>query len=202
VGTAGRKTTEYQIVWKVALELKAALEREGFHVVLTKPNQDANISNRDRAETANRAHAALFLRLHCDADRDSGFATFYPAKQGRIGKAIGPSLAVIRASRKCAERFHAATLHALRGALKDRGVRTDSQTAVGKRLGGALEGSIFSEVPVVLLELCILRNPKDEDFIVSKAGRKKLVEALVAGTRAAVSSRKSGHFGRILAISD
>ena len=69
----------------------------------------------------------------------------------------------------------------LKGSLKDRGVRTDAQTSVGARNGGALTGSIYSKVPVLLVEMCVLTKPSDEKFIRTDAGQKKMAEALFAG---------------------
>ncbi|MCL5459957.1 hypothetical protein M3M33_15070, partial [Loigolactobacillus coryniformis] len=76
----------------------------------------------------------------------------------------GPSKSVIAASKRAASAFHSAVIKDLDGALKSRGVRTDKQTAIGGKQG-ALTGSIFSRVPVVLAEMCVLSNRKDEAFI-------------------------------------
>ena len=79
----------------------------------------------------------------------------------------------------------------LKGSLKDRGVRTDAQTSVGARNGGALTGSIYSKVPVLLVEMCVLTKPSDEKFIRTDAGQKKMAEALFAGINAAVPLPKN-----------
>jgi N-acetylmuramoyl-L-alanine amidase len=75
----------------------------------------------------------------------------------------------------------------LRGHLNDRGVRTEQQTAVGKK-NGALIGSIFSEVPVILVEMAVLTQPKDEAFIGNKKGQLIMAKALFAGTKAALQA--------------
>lgn len=199
VGAHGARSTEYRVVWQVAGRLKAALEEVGAHVVLTKRRLDENVPNEERAAIANRAGAALFLRLHCDAGSDSGIATFYPDRQGVWGGLRGPGPGVIAASRRLAARFHVAMLQGLGGALPDRGVRTDAQTAVGGRQGGALTGSIYSRVPVLLVELCVLTNRKDEDFILSEEGQSRLVRALAAGVNAALApdgAKPSAEAGR------
>lgn len=156
---------------------------------MTKESAEQEVPNRERAEIANRAHADLMARLHCDADDDHGIATYYPAKQGKIRGKKGPEAEVIKASEAAATRFHKALIAALGGALKNRGLRTDSQTAVGRKLGGALEGSIYAKVPVTLVEMCVLRNAKDEAFILSKEGKERLVAALAAGVKAAVRDK-------------
>ncbi len=190
VGTFGKHSTEYKICWEVGQRLKSALEKQGMEVVLTKEREEQDVPNSERAEIANRAHVDLLVRLHCDADNDHGIATFYPAKQGKIRNKTGPAPEVIDASKTAATRFHKALIQSLKGALKNRGLRTDSQTAVGHRLGGALEGSIYAKIPVLLVEMCVLRNPKDEAFITSAEGQERLVTALVAGVQAAVHDNK------------
>ncbi len=190
VGTTGKRVAEYKVCWEVAQRLKEALEKQGMEVVLTKERVERDVPNSERAEIANRAKVDLMVRLHCDADNDHGIATFYPAKQGKIRGKSGPDESVIESSRASAARFHKALIKSLDGALKNRGLRTDSQTAVGRRLGGALEGSIYAKIPVLLVEMCVLRNAKDEAFITSKEGREKLVAALAAGVKAATAHDK------------
>jgi N-acetylmuramoyl-L-alanine amidase len=57
---------------------------------------------------------------------------------------------------------------------------------VGSR-HGALIGSIFSKVPVVLVEMVVLTNAKDEAFLLSAKGRSAMAEALAKGVLAALS---------------
>ena len=188
VGAVGKRGgVEYKLCWQIALKLKAELEKNGITVVLAKPNRDANIANEDRAAVANKNNAALFLRLHCDAGSQSGFATFYPAQQGIKDGIRGPSKSVIAASKRAASAFHNAVIKTLDGALKSRGVRTDKQTAIGSKQG-ALTGSIFSQVPVVLAEMCVLSNSKDEAFILQEKNQDRLAQAMAAGVRAVLAN--------------
>ena len=73
----------------------------------------------------------------------------------------------------------------IEGSLKDKGLHADIQTAVGSTQG-ALTGSIYSEVAVVLVEMCVLTNPSDEAFMASDSGQAKMAQALAAATRAAL----------------
>jgi N-acetylmuramoyl-L-alanine amidase len=57
-------------------------------------------------------------------------------------------------------------------------------TAVGAKQG-ALTGSIFSLVPVILVEMVVLTNSVDEAFFL-KHGKTKLADALEQGVVAAV----------------
>lgn len=185
VGTRGKKLTEVGVAWEVAKALQIRLRREGIDVILTKQSQNEKVLNKRRAEIANEVHAALSIRLHCDASNGTGFAVYYPAKKGTVDKVTGPSEDVMRSSGEAATKFHTAMAAALKGKLHDEGLKTDSQTAVGSKQG-ALTGSIYSEVPVLLVEMVVLTNSKDEAFIASKAGRAAMVEALAKGVLAAL----------------
>lgn len=173
-------TSEVRVAWAVALRLREMLQERGYRVVLTKAAEEQLVSNRERAMVANRARAALMIRLHCDASSDQGFAVYYPDRQGTTQGQTGPTPAVMESSRRAAEALHEAMASLLAGALKDGGVRGDSRTLVGSRQG-ALTGSIFSEVPVVTVEMVVLSDEHDAEFIKTEDGQRRMAEAIAAG---------------------
>ena len=175
-------TSETHIDWAIASKLREILEEKGYEVVLTKDAEDELVRNKDRALVANRARAALMIRLHCDASQERGYAVYYPDRQGRARDGtVGPTPDVIEESRRAAEAVHTALAEDLAGALNDNGVRTDYQTKVGREQGGALTGSIFSEVPVVTIEMVVLSNPSDADFIKTDDGQRRMAESIADG---------------------
>ena len=175
-------TSETHVDWAVAAKLRDLLEARGYEVVLTKESEDELVRNKDRAVVANRARAALMIRLHCDASQERGYAVYYPDRQGRAKDGTtGPSQDVIDESRRAAEAVHAALADDLNDALNDNGVRTDMQTKVGREQGGALTGSIFSDVPVVTIEMVVLSSPQDAQFIKADAGQQRMAEAIADG---------------------
>jgi len=188
IGTRGRRLTEVGFAWVVAQRMRDLLRERGAEVALTKRAERQKVLNKDRARIANAFRADLMVRLHCDAEAGSGTATFFPDRQGRAadGKR-GPSREVIAASRAVAPVFHRGMMAALAGGLKDKGVFPDTRTYVGGKQG-ALTGSIYSEVPVVLVEMCVLTNPRDEAFVASAAGRERMARALAAGVEAALAA--------------
>jgi N-acetylmuramoyl-L-alanine amidase len=190
-GTASRdgRLTERHVNWVVGQRLKMLLKAAGATVVLTKTSEDQVVTNRRRAEIANAAHAGLLLRLHCDSGEQSGLATYFPDRQGRRFGVTGPSPAVIAASRRAARIFHPAVIAALGGALRDAGIKGDSQTAIGGKQG-ALTGSIFSRVPTLTVEMCVLTNAHDYRFIRTPRGQKAMAQALLAGVAASAQREK------------
>jgi len=173
-------TSEVHVAWQVALELKRILQERGYTVVMTKSEEMQMVRNVERAEVGNRAGAALMVRLHCDASSDSGYALYYPDRVGTAEGKTGPSEDVMHRSRVAADSMHAAMAPLLAGRLKNGGVRGDSRTLVGSRQG-ALTGSIFSRLPVVLIEMVTLSNARDAAFITSDAGRSLMARAIADG---------------------
>ncbi len=186
-GTSGRGISEISAAWMVALRLRTLLQSQGLRVVLTKTSERQFVKNRDRALIANLAHADYMVRLHCDANAGSGIASYAPDRQGVSGGRRGPSADVIRESQRMARLFHHSMVAALGGSIADRGLHSDMSTKVGASQG-ALTGSIYSEVPVVLIEMCVLTNRSDEAFIQSERGQAKLAQALDRGILAALGA--------------
>jgi N-acetylmuramoyl-L-alanine amidase len=131
---------------------------------------------------ANQAKAAVMIRLHCDASTDSGFAVYSPDRQGTVQGLTGPSQEIIERSKVAAKLVHKGMVSVLAGVLKDGGVRGDSKTFVGSKQG-ALTGSIFSEVPAVLIEMVVLSNQADAEFIKSEEGQTKMATAIAEGIK-------------------
>lgn len=175
-------TNEAHVDWVVATKLRDALQARGYEVVLTKSSEEELVRNKDRALIANRARADLMIRLHCDASAERGFAVYYPDRPGKAKDgSVGPTRDVIEGSRRAAEAIHAGLAAGLKGVLNDNGVRTDYQTKVGRDQGGALTGSIFSEVPVVTIEMVVLSDAADAEFIKAEEGQRRMAEAIADG---------------------
>ena len=75
--------TEAELNMRVAARLRPLLERAGVRVVMTRTKTaGTSMGNIARARIANRAGAALFLRIHADGSSDPsarGSHTLYPA---------------------------------------------------------------------------------------------------------------------------
>jgi N-acetylmuramoyl-L-alanine amidase len=173
-------TTEVHIAWVVALVVRDELRERGFDVLLTKQSESQLVTNKERAEIGNRANAMVMVRLHCDASSDSGFAVYYPDRQGTVDGVTGPSVEVIASSHEAARVVHSAMSASLTGHLKDGGVRGDSRTLIGSRQG-ALTGSIHSRIPAVLVEMATLSHARDAAFIRSESGQRLMARAIADG---------------------
>lgn len=184
-GTASRdgKLSERHVNWIEAVRLRALITGEGAKVVMTKTHETELVTNRKRAEIANGAHAALLLRLHCDAGPQSGICTFYPDRQGTRFGVTGPTREIIERSHEAAHLFQPAAAKVLRGSLPNLGVKGESATFIGGKQG-ALTASIFARVPALTVEMCVLTNNHDYAFIRSAQGQNAMSRALLAGVEA------------------
>lgn len=189
-GCAHHGLKEVAICWEVALRLQQLLAAEPtLTSVLTKPAVDTLVTNRERAEIANKAGAAIMVRLHCDSANGSGCTVYYPDKQGTVQGVTGPSEAVIAQSRLAAESLQNGLAGVLASHLKMNPIKTDSMTFVGAKQG-ALTGSIFAEVPAVVVEMVYLNNASDAAFIKEPAGQDLLARGILTGIKDFVGKKQ------------
>lgn len=181
-------TTETHIDWAVAVKLRKLLAAQGIKVVMTKSSEKQLVKNKERALIANRAGADLMVRLHCDSSPDRGYAIYYPDRQGTAQGKTGPSKEIMERSKTAAEAMDGAMGKILEGVLKNGGVRGDSKTFVGGKQG-ALTGSIFSEVPVLTIEMVVLSHKSDADLIKTEAGQERMAQAIAEGVVRYVGSK-------------
>jgi N-acetylmuramoyl-L-alanine amidase len=160
--------SEAELNLRVALRLRALLERAGAKVVMTRTRTaGASIGNVARARIANRARAALFLRIHADGstDRESrGTHTLYPAFH------TGWTDDVYAASKRAARIVQAE----LRGALgfPDRGLQERSD----------FTGFNWADVPVILVEMGFMTNPTEDRLLATPTYEQRAAVGLCLGT--------------------
>jgi N-acetylmuramoyl-L-alanine amidase len=190
---------EARVNWDVASRLKRELEAAGIEVTLTRRAAGEYVDSAERARRAQRAGAALMLRLHADAGAGRGFTVYYPRQPGRVLGRVGPSLAVRQASERAGRAFYPALAAALAGQLPGNGLRGDDRSRPGGKRG-ALAGSVFSEVPVLLVEMAFLTNPVDAAWLGRPRNRQRMAAALARGVMAVRSAARAFDLDRRAAI--
>ena len=75
-GARGEAVAEKDVVLQIARSARAALERQGYHVVMTR-NDDSNPSYDDRAAMANGYRDAIFVSLHVASTGTPGTVRAY-----------------------------------------------------------------------------------------------------------------------------
>ena len=79
---------EYELTLDTALMLKEYLEKCGATVILTRTENDVNISNKQRADLAVKNKPTLFIRLHADhlSNKTVKGVRVYIPKSGKLNK--------------------------------------------------------------------------------------------------------------------
>jgi N-acetylmuramoyl-L-alanine amidase len=169
-GTHGAATglREADLVLDVSLRLRTLLRRAGVRVVMTRTRTaGASMGNIARAEIANRAGAALFLRVHADGHPSSavrGTHTLVPAlRDGWTDDVHG-------ASRRAAEIVQPELVRAL--GFPDRGVGERSD----------FTGFNWADVPAILVELGFMTNPLEDRQLARPEVRQRAALGLCRGT--------------------
>jgi N-acetylmuramoyl-L-alanine amidase len=167
-GTVGVRTKkpEYVLNLEVSLLLKAELVRRGINVSMTRETHDVDLSNKQRADMANEAGAALVVRIHADGDGSSstkGFSVLYPS-------AGQPSLKPIATESKQAAGYLLAGLQIATG-QKGRGLSARDD----------LSGFNWSKVPVALVEIGFMTNPEEDELMSEADYQQKLAVGMADG---------------------
>lgn len=160
--------TEAELALRVALRLRSVLERAGVHVVMTRTRTaGTSIGNVARAEIANRAGAALFLRVHADGSTDPsvrGTHTLHPARRR------GWTDDVYAASKRAARIVQGETVRAL--GFPDRGLQERSD----------FTGFNWADIPVILVEMGFMTNPTEDRLLASASFQRRAALGLCRGT--------------------
>ena len=159
---------EAELNLRVGLRLRALLERAGVRVVMTRTRTaGTSMGNVARARIANRAGAALFLRIHADGSTD-------PAARGT--HTLHPAL-----RRGWTDDIHTDSKRAARA------VQRDLRVALGFPDRGLQERSDFTgfnwaDVPVILVEMGFMTNPTEDSLLATAAYQRRAALGLCRGT--------------------
>jgi N-acetylmuramoyl-L-alanine amidase len=159
---------EADLNMRVARLLRRFLEDAGVDVVMTRTTTSrTSMGNIARARIANRASAALFLRIHADGSTDPaarGTHTLYPALRR------GWTEDVYAGSRRAARIVQREVRAAL--GFSDRGLQERSD----------FTGFNWSDVPVILVELGFMTNPTEDRLLATTAYQRRAALGLCRGT--------------------
>lgn len=163
--------TEAQFDWDLAQDLVPRLEHLGAKVVLTRhSNIGVGPCVNERAEVANRAHAAVAISIHADgnvAEGAHGFDVIHPSTAEMVAPAMaGPSTKLAEAERD---------------ALVGAGIPPANYVGEnGLDERSDLAGLNLAKVPAVLVELGNMREGAEAAKLEDPAYRRQLADALAA----------------------
>ena len=168
-GTRGVVTgvPEHVVTLRVSLLLREELEQRGYCVTMTRTRATGTSrGNVARARIANRARAALAVRVHADGSTDRsrrGTFVLYAALRRGWTDDILPE------SRRAAQVIQRELVRGLES--RDLGIVPRSD----------ITGFNWSDVPVVLTELGYLTNPAEDRLLTSRSYQRRAARALARG---------------------
>lgn len=158
--------TEYQLNLEVSLKLKNALEQKGYEVIMTRTTNDVNLSNSERAQIANKANAAAFIRIHAnsvDTSSVKGVLTMcQTANNPYNGNLASQSYSL---SKAVLDNFVSET-----GAVNKGVTRTDDMSGIN-----------WCKVPTTIVEMGFMSNPEEDRLMATDDYQNKMVSGIVKG---------------------
>lgn len=160
------RVTESQTTLNVALKLKTELQSRGYTVVMTRTDQNVNISNKERAEIGNKNNAAAVISIHCDSTNSSstrGAHTIAPKKDNHYNSQI------YSASSSLAQKVISS--YCFSTGIKSRGVTYRDD----------LTGLNWSTVPSIYLEMGFISNSDEDKLLAGSAFQDKCAKGIANG---------------------
>lgn len=175
-GTTGiaTKIPEYQLTLTVAKKLKEALLSQGYQVIMIRESHDVNISNKERAEVANRAGADVFIRIHANGSNDTsihGVLTACQTAQNPYCSSQYPSS--FKLSQSVVNHMAAST------GAQNRGVwKTD-----------VMSGINWCTVPSTIVEMGFMSNSEEDRKMSTNEYQNQMVQGMVNGINEYMNQR-------------
>lgn len=160
------KQTEYELNLKVALLLQKKLQEKGYTVIMTRTNHNVNISNKERAEIANKANAAAFIRIHANSLNDSS---------------VKGILTMCQTANNPYNGNLANESYQLSKAVLDNVINTTGAVNKGVSRTDAMSGINWCKVPSTIIEMGFLSNPEEDKLMATPGYQEKIVDGIVKG---------------------
>lgn len=167
-GTRGVSTQrpEYEVTLEISLLLEEELQSRGYDVVQIRRENDVNISNVERAEMANDLRAEAFLRIHCNGSTNQNAEGAMTICQ----TSDNPNNGDLYTRSKLLSETILDELVQATGCQREYVWETDSMSGIN-----------WCRVPVTLIEVGYMTNPKEDEQLCSQEYQKNIVQGIANG---------------------
>ena len=167
-GTEGNYTgvPEYQLNLDISLALRDELEKRGYAVVMTREDNDANISNIERAQLAAERGAEACVRIHANSSTD-------PSVHGALGMVMSPDNPYVG---HLYEQSFSLAQNVLNSFCSLTGF-----DSMGVECYDDMTGFNWSQIPVTILEMGFMSNEHDDYAMQDPAMQEKMVQGIANG---------------------
>lgn len=138
---------EYKLTLAVSKKLQKELKARGYKVYMIRTKNNVNISNKKRAQLANKSGADIYIRIHADSSNSravTGASGLYPSKANKYVSKLSTK------SKKLSSCL-------LKSYCKKTKIRNRGLVARDD-----LTGTNWSKIPVSLIEMGFLSNPSED----------------------------------------
>ena len=167
-GTRGTTTGvyEYELTLTISQALKTELEKRGYTVYMTRDTHDVKISNMERAQYATQVNADIYFRIHANGAGSSsanGAMMLTPS-------ASNPYVANLASKSKTLSQ-DVLTAYCQATGMKNLGVQAND----------TMTGLNWATMPMTLIELGFMTNPRDDKNMEDAAYQVKMVQGMSNG---------------------
>lgn len=167
-GTQGTTTglAEYELNLSVSLKLKEELEERGYRVIMTREENDINISNIERAAVATQENADITVRIHANGSEDASVCGALTMISSAANPYVGYLYEDCYDLALCVlEAYCEAT-----DIQNDGIVETDTMTGIN-----------WSTMPVTIVEMGFMTNPGDDLYMADEDNQKIMAIGIANG---------------------
>ncbi len=157
---------EYKLTLAVSKKLQKELKARGYKVYMIRTKNNVNISNKKRAQLANKSGADIYIRIHADSSISravTGASGLYPSKANRYVSKLSAK------SKKLSSCL-------LKSYCKKTKIRNRGLVARDD-----LTGTNWSKIPVSLIEMGFLSNPSEDRKMQKSNFQTKMAKGIADG---------------------
>ncbi len=160
------KIPESELCLAVGMKLKTELESRGYRVIMTRTDNDVDISNSERAAIANEAGADAFIRIHANSVDDSS---------------VTGAMTICQTSKNPYNGYMADSCYHLSECVLD---EMTNQTGIRKmsvQRADNMSGINWSQVPVTIIEMGFMSNPAEDELMATEEFQNSAVMGIANG---------------------